>query len=54
MINYIMKNTDKLVCIQYVISKRFSNFANAILERMLYEFPAAWRRCPRISTGDVA
>jgi RNase P subunit RPR2 len=54
MINYIMKNTDKLVCIQYDISKRFSNLASAIQERMLYEFPAAWRRCPSIRTGDLA
>ncbi|QYK61076.1 hypothetical protein KAI37_01395 [Paenibacillus sp. S25] len=52
MINYIMKNTDKLVCIQYDISK--SNLASAIQERMLYEFPVAWRRCPSIRTGDLA
>ncbi|MNW43818.1 hypothetical protein D3C74_210290 [compost metagenome] len=54
MINYFMKNTDKLVCIQYVISKRFSNLASANQKRMLYEFPAAWRRCPSIRTGDLA
>lgn len=54
MINYITKNTDKLVCIQYDISIRLSNLASAIQERMLYEFPVAWRRCPSISTGDLA
>ncbi|MBP1310043.1 MULTISPECIES: hypothetical protein [Paenibacillus] len=48
MINYIMKNTDKLVCIQYDISKRFCNLANAIQERVLKNFPQLGEDVPAL------
>ncbi len=38
MINYKMKNIDKLVCIQYDISIRFGIFASAIPRRSLMNF----------------
>ncbi|RPE07644.1 hypothetical protein EG487_07135 [Paenibacillus polymyxa] len=46
MIHNMTKNTDKLVCIQYDSSLRFSNLASAIPKEGLTKFTAVLRRFP--------
>ncbi len=54
MIDYKMKNIDKLVCIQYDISIRLSILASVILRESLTDFQQPNGDFSSVKAGDLA